>query len=424
MDWLLALLAFAPLMAVLSTIVTISVEFLHKLLQLRRHGLEESLRALHDNVVAPLEAGERPTETTLAKNGRSKEAAKFANDVTKNPSFGGGGRLWWPSNWSGLNLFQRRFERLTKRQFAEQLAQTDFGRRLRSSDRSVVRTTLAHAAYQFDRYGVAQTGFFRRRAKVLSGLAAFVFVFFSNLDAIRLYVHFATDDVALRTAVERLDSEQFTQMIAIDIVGEQDFQTARNALISLSGQRNLPMGQNYFPFCKSSQILADPNLSDAFLITDDRCGEFVADDIQLFGHVIRGSAPLAQAGYSIAASPAEGFKWFLSLIATTGLLALGAPFWFEVFNRVAAMAGSAYGLPRRRSNEIELDSSHEARAAVGGSVRKGEDPGLDELTDAFLIAAGVVEVPPGGLLPIGRRLGDASSMTANSPGGPDIEAEG
>jgi hypothetical protein len=98
MNWLLALLAFAGLMAVLSTVVTAAVEALHKLFSLRQAGLSEMLRALHDSVIVNIENGAR-TQTqrqALARaGGSSRDARKFAEDVTRSPAFGGGGRWWW-----------------------------------------------------------------------------------------------------------------------------------------------------------------------------------------------------------------------------------------------------------------------------------------------------------------------------------------
>lgn len=424
MNWILALVAFAGLMAILSTVVTVTVEAIHKAFSMRKTGLQEMLRALHDNVVRELDAGNRPNRDILKNNGRTREAAQFANAMTKSPSFGGGGRWWWPSNW-GLNLFQRRFERLTKRQFAEQLAQTDFGAKLSASDRATIRRVLAHTSYEFDRYGVAQSQFFRRRAKVFSGLVAFAFVSLANVNAIDLYMHLATDEAALgRTMrfiegnnlqamadraeqvqarldaqVERLADEAESMAAAGDaLTAEQQLEALRTArqevattVSQIGAYTGLPMGRRYFPYCED--VLADP----------DQCAGFDGDDWQIMYTSWSVPEPLVRLG----TSPGDAIVWLLSLIATAGLLGLGAPFWFDLFNRTAALAGGQM----LRQPKLEASASARAASAVKQGKRGDEEPEIEEMTDAFLVAAGMVDAPYPVTLPLGMRLGEASSDT-------------
>lgn len=426
MNWILALVAFAGLMAILSTVVTVTVEAVHKAFSMRKTGLQEMLRALHDNVVRELEAGNRPNRDVLKNNGRSKEAADFASAMTKSPSFGGGGRWWWPSNW-GLNIFQRRFERLTKRQFAEQLAQTDFGSKLSGRDRATIRRVLAHTSYEFDRYGVAQSQFFRRRAKVISGLVAFSFVSLANVNAIDLYMHLATDEAALgRTMrliegnnlqamadraeavqarldgqVERLADEAEALASATDGVNaEAQLEALRAArqevattISQIGAYTGLPMGRRYFPYCED--VLADP----------EQCSNFDGAEWQVMFTTWTVPEPVVRLGHS----PGDAIVWVLSLIATAGLLGLGAPFWFDLFNRTAAMAG---GQMLRRA-QAEPSAAVRAATAVRQGKRGTEDPEIEEMTDAFLVASGIVDAPYPVALPLGMRLGEASKETTD-----------
>ncbi len=431
MNWLLALLAFAGLMAIFSTIVSISVEAVHKVLSLRRQGLEEMLRALHDGVVVDIEKGRQPRREVLHARGRSKEAADFAKAVTSVPSYGGGGRWWWPANW-GLNLFQRRFERLTRRQFAEQMAATDFGERLAFKDRSQIRQAMSRLSYEFDRYGVAQSHFFRRRAKVIAGLSAFLFVTLANVNAIDLYMHLANDPEALNRTLSFVSSDDRTQLesrgaavtarleTAFDDVAEAadgelndaDLTALREASVQINAvldtmraSTQLPMGHDLFPFCErpSADI--------------ERCGPAQAP--RLFGVVVLPTW-LPDWSERLISDPAEGIVWLLSMIATAGLLALGAPFWYRLFGNLAAMIGSTASL-RVGGGESEADA--EQRPARLGK-RGGEDPDIEELTDSFLIAAGVAPTAHAETRPIGQRLGQASREATGVAGADRAEATG
>jgi hypothetical protein len=430
MNWLLALLAFAGLMAVLSTVVTAAVEALHKLFSLRQAGLGEMLRALHDSVIVNIENGARTQaqRQALARaGGSSKDARKFAADVTRSPAFGGGGRWWWPANWN-LNISQRRFERLTHRQFAEQLAQTNFGQKLAECDRDKVRQALARTMYEFDRFGVAQSQFFRRRAKVFSGVVAFAFVAFANFDAVKVYIHLANSEdsvnkvlalvgvedaedlaaatVSARERVERLLADiNAKQAAGSTEVSEQEEAKLRSASLALNSLvtdmrrgADLPTGREFFPYCEVAE--SDPT----------RCIGLDADAgrVSFFGLSGFDQKPLywSEPLVRLVRSPGDALVWLLSIIATAGLLALGSPFWFDAFGRLASLARAS----TPASKALDVPDPESAEVTKHASIMRGsEEPGLEELTDAFLLASGVTSMPKPGSHPIGTRLGAPSS---------------
>ena len=281
MAWIFALLSFAGIMAILSTIVSASVEAIHKSFSLRKNGLREMLRAIHDSVVIDIESGGAYTRRELNRSyGRSKKAAQFAQDMTKSPSYGGGGRWWWISNWK-LNIFQRHYDKLTRRQFVEQIANTEFGENLSRQDRTAIRQALAKMSYEFDRFGVAQREYFKRRAKMLSGLVAFVFVCLANINAFSLYVHLANDDEALTNTLTFLGVEDSNQLAvrvsdlryqlesarsnleAKDLSEDQQaIAQLQEASAQLNGVMNeltqdsrLPIGDQYFPYCSNNATI-------------------------------------------------------------------------------------------------------------------------------------------------------------------------
>jgi hypothetical protein len=407
MNWLLALLAFSGLMAILSTIVSVAVESAHKIFDMRAKGLKEMLRALHDSVLVDIDEGRQARAKVVQAGGRSKAAARFANDMVKSPAYGGGGRIWWPSNWK-LNLFSRKFESLSLRQFAEQLAQTEFGEKLVKADRSLVRHALARASYEFDRFGVAQSQFFRRRAKAISGVVAFSFVLLANFDAIETYMYLATNEEAARKTLIAVDGSGEDSQLQLRLMQVEEhvdklvsgLEQAKNgeaakALIGdlrattqkLFDDVELPVGSHYFPFCEAPA-------------KDDRC---VAPEKALVWKIY--DQPLPAFVSQIVARPAETGVWFMSLVATAGLLGLGAPFWFDIFRTVGALIGPK-AISRVKVDANDTDLAKAAAQPVGRGIEK---PNLEELTDAFYVAAGVTMMPRSSTGAIGLRLGASSA---------------
>lgn len=413
MSWLVALAAFAGIMAVFSTVVTVAVEAFHKALSLRRSGLQEMLRSMHLNVITRLDAS-LPEEDRKALR---KSAAEFANSMTKSPSYGGEGRWWWPSNW-GLNISQRRFERLSKRQFAEQLAQTDFGRKLLKKDRATIQRVLSELAYEFDRVGVAQGDFFRRRAKVFSGLVAFGFVAIGNINAIEIYTGLARSEAVAGRAISFVEGTfDANGQILPGVSPAEKRETVESymtAVEDVQAKTQLPVGRAYFPYCEGLQVAGEATRR----VVDERCRADVAPlafAIPFTEQNIEVPSSFRQA----MVSPGNAFVWLMSIIATAGLLGLGAPFWFDVFNQAASMAGRQI----TQAKQAAVDDS--AGKGSSPSKRGGEEADLHEMTDSFLISGGQASRSRmgGASAPMGIRLGAASADTRPGASGPDRPAQ-
>jgi hypothetical protein len=147
--FLVALLAFAGVMAFLSTLVSVFIEALHKVFALRRSGLEEMLRAMHHNVLSRLDPAAATTLDTsrFVTSPGDRQASAFARRMTENVAFSGHGRFWWLRNIPGINwFFRRRHESLSTLQFVEQLARSDVGRSLRGLSRDMRQRALTAAA--------------------------------------------------------------------------------------------------------------------------------------------------------------------------------------------------------------------------------------------------------------------------------------
>lgn len=411
MSWLVALVAFAGIMAVFSTVVTVVVEAYHKALSLRRSGLEEMLRSVHLQVIGRI-------DQTLPENDPRalvRASGEFAKAMTSSPAYGGQGRWWWPANWR-LNISQRRFEHLSKRQLAEQLAMTDFGKRLVMADRMTIQRVMGEVAYQFDRIGAAQSDYFRRRAKVISGLFAFAFVAAGNINALDVYQHLASSEASsgqVIALVERIAAEGGVVLPEAGPAASPDSLSSASyleAVARLQASSQLPIGRAYFPFCEG----LEPAGGGAWQRVDMRCQEPGAR-LSLWVMDPQYAVSVPSVVGNALARPASWIVWLMSVIATAGLLGLGAPFWFDVFNRAAALAG------RQVTQAKALSAEEESRSRPSRpGLRGGEDADAGEMADALLMAGGQAHRcgSAGPDAPSGLRLGPASADRVRPSGSP------
>lgn len=405
MSWLVALAAFAGIMAVFSTVVTVGIELVHKLFSMRRSGLEEMLRALYQNVIVDIE-----TEPPANAKETRKRSAQFANSVTASPSFGGKGRWWWPANWPLLRVSQRRFEHLSRRQLVEQIAQTEFGESLLGKDREYVKRVLARTAYQFDRYGAAQSDFFRRRAKVMAGLTGFAFAAFGNINALDIYRHLAANEIAVAKVVTLAEQEVTTGQFRAEGRDASDPAAILGQIEAIRAQTDLPVGIAYFPYCKEPGGAAPERTGAA--PRDPRCARPIGT---ITAPLVGDQLPDFVARMYVQWG--ETIVWLLSIIATAGLLALGAPFWFDLFNKIAAVAGGQLTRIKAQAAAATAAAADQVppvppRAAITDGVRLGDTPPIEDLVDAFFVAGGRPERAFMSPDPGGGRLGPASGEAA------------
>lgn len=433
MNWILALLAFAGLMTILSTIVYIIVEALHKGFSLRKAGLSEMLRSLHDHVITPMEQDEQSfVPTAKEKPKHSQDAVEFAKAVQQSPTYAGRQKWYSPSNW-GLGLNERKFENLNRRQLVEQLAQTEFGQALARKHRSHIEFALGRIAYEFDRFGEAQSAYFKRRAKVLSGIVALLFVVVANVNVIDIYLYLARNDQALNATLAALDADnsedfrrlqsniednarKFTEQLESDNLTSQEALTAARDLqfylTELQGGLNLPVGRDYFPYC--ADALVDSGRCSITEESADGTATLVSSPnrFELFGTIpVQGvPEPIARMAHNWQ----TGLYWIFCMIASAGLLALGAPFWYDLFNKTASYVGSV-AAGRAVSARENRKTEQTVADIPKDDLNRSENPDVHEMADALLIASGVSQsnLPPREI--IGAKLG-RSSAEATSDG--------
>ncbi len=445
MNVVTGLAAFAGTMAVLSTVVTVFVQLVHKVMALRLAGLHEMLRAIHDDMLQRL----MPEDQRAEQAPRASNAAvSFARSMTTAPS--ASVRPWYVRTWPILGyLTSPRFERMSTLQFVEQLAQTPQGRRLAQLDGAALRSRLVTLAYQFERLGESQLDYFRKRAQVVSVLVAVAFAAAANVDAFTLFTRFLNNSeqaaaVVAQVQDQRLDNLTVDARLAIanlearvdsaqdgapaSAAVREDLQSLGESLRAIQGvgreasESGLPIGGVMFPFCGAPSIAAaasTPGQSHP----DARCAPF-ADHVilplawdKLAWKLEHGWLPTPDVSRVSAPAPEflrrmfswDGATWFFGVICAAGLLGLGAPFWFDIFRTLAALAGPRAGpRPEQAAEEDRPDR-------YGRMVRDARASDADTLHRGFLIAMG--EAPPDRDSPQpGGRVGPASADAAPRAG--------
>lgn len=301
MNYFVALLAFAAIMIVLATLVMVVVEAIQGLTTLRQRDFRKMLGALFDGAIKH--------RAWSAGQAGAEDAGAFTQKIVRNHAL---------SNSSGAVL-QRLpiigsfastdFKELETRQFIEQLARTDAGRKLAELADAELAGKLDEIAYEFERFGHATRQFFARRARMLSILVAMVIAFAVNVDAVSLYANLAKNRMLAEQIVSSLDIEQLEAAYQRAAAGggrEDALEGVKEAIERVAQRRSqleglgLPVGWSYFPHCeRTDAALADP-----------RCAHRNAR---------------------------TWIGWALSTLVAGGLIGLGAPFWFNVYRVVGSL---------------------------------------------------------------------------------------
>lgn len=354
MNYLIALLAFSAIMIVLSTLASVLVESLHRLFNTRSRDFDEMLTQLYLQSVRP--------HLKNAGVELAEKAESFVREIRQNPAIS--------SRRNGLFnrfLVKTEFEELTTRQFVEQFAQSEAGQKLMQkvsdNERDLAASTIAKLSYEFERYGQAATEYFKRRAGFLSILVAFVLASSLNIDALNLYQALSKNTKLAEQVVESIDVEKLQKaragdlaVVADDVAARQAINTKYDEILDsyreASGQLeglNLPVGRDYFPFCAKGSAL------------DSRCALIKSvEKVHLLPLVDPALSWLKRFTLGVGAvlSSEDGLVWLFRIIVTTGLIGLGAPFWYNTYRSVGQL------IPGRRQPPSETTAERNQSLAA------------------------------------------------------------
>jgi hypothetical protein len=372
MNLIFALLAFAGLMAFLSTVASVFVEAIHKLFALRRAGLEELLRSIHARVLTQLDPNAQQKGVDALDATATAESKEFARIVTHNVALIGGGRFSAMRSMPLLSgLFRKRFERLSTLQFIEQMAQTPIGQTLAELPRTARARALGVAAYQYERFGEQQSAYFQSRARIVSVLVAMVFAFALNIDALnifdRLYRDIGVRDSVLSMVDGGVSAQAATGAAQNAVPGASEAALAQRAVdagaqgaVAELKSLGIPIGFGAFPYCVGPTS-----------VNDARCGGAQTPALSL-----------AFAGERLATG--NWGLWFLSVLVAGGFIGLGAPFWYDLFRKITRLVPAA----RAAQSLLGATTGPDRASATTLSVRPTEAATPEALLTAFDMASG------------------------------------
>jgi hypothetical protein len=252
LEFLTAILAFAAIMILLSTLVTVMVETVQKFLALRQAGLQRMLEGLYESVLCDV----LKRDLAQAPSSKKVAGAKFAEEIMRNPNSNRVANRSWSGRvrlWLRRRIVTTDFESLDTREFIEQLANTEAGDKLAKLTKPKSERALRIIAYQFERYGEAASDYFARRAGVLSVIIALAFALIVNVDAVRTFRILVLKPVVAQKLVEAMnvleEGDKQSEPTGEETLRETVDRVKQN-LAKLSAQ-DLPIGRAYFPFCSA-----------------------------------------------------------------------------------------------------------------------------------------------------------------------------
>ena len=431
MNYLLALLAFSAVMIVLSTMASTIVEALHKLFKRRRKDFELMLENLYEGSIKRRfkDVGELPV-------------GEFVEKILKNPAFESINQA--KPNPLTNYFFDSRFEKLSTTQFVEQLASTQIGVKISEKVGAEKEALIQTIATEFERYGESASYYFKRRAQVISMVAAIILAFVLNVDALKLYQTLAADSSLAQTVIENIDVENYLKIAAEgadakpkvapsetkpkvaaveDVPKEDTSLVAQGEGVVNAAQEEgagaahrakdapdsaLKQGAAADAETSNGAASNTKTIEDNYLQLKKELGKNLEDLNSLSLPIGHGYFPYCKAEYAnkfaqdarcdraatikdssvggrILSTP-DGWAWLFNTLVAGLLIGLGAPFWFKTYQFLAALVPQSRTGAETDLRENVDDASKARRHAQGQVNAQGPDDAKAAPNKATVVA--------------------------------------
>ena len=266
MSVLSAVLAFALIMLVFSTMVSAIVEALtNRVFALRRREFRRLLERFYDDVVYDRYRGEVEASGTEPPTARDDARLRFVAKVGRDNKYTEdqcrakllGSRKRW-MRWMPFRE-EPIAERMTSVVFAERLADTAYASAIAQRNPSRVEDIVNDLAREFEQFGESSLKRFRDRAQKWSMVVALAFCFLANVDAGRLSRTFLQDPELAAKLLEKsetvLKAARQVPDTAKSEETKQDIDEGLKQIEALKGELGtlrkdgLPIGYDFFPGC-------------------------------------------------------------------------------------------------------------------------------------------------------------------------------
>lgn len=324
MEWIEAALAFAVVMMLLSTAVTILIDTVYHALRIREKGLKRMVEGVYEDVLVK----------RLPKGDREGDAQSFVETITRSrftPVSDGEQKMRRKAVKKIVNA--KEAKNVSTLEFVERLAETSAGRELYAEAQrrggDFLDVFLTDLASKYEDFCQSSVEYFARRAKFTCGVVAVILAFALNINAVHLFQTLLQDKEIRQQWIDRGDEvaaqvkkaeERLDRLVARDASPEEvqkrldenaeELKTIRKSLES-SG---IPIGWNTAPWVEGGWAE---------------------------------KSALVKAGIFIF--------WSFSVLLAGLLIGLGGPFWYKVFNKLGELAGMVRGMQTTVQKAKELD---------------------------------------------------------------------
>ena len=331
MEWIEAALAFAVVMMLLSTAVSLLMEAVYNTMRLREKGLRRLVESLYEDVIVPRlpRLDDDATATAFADQVATSRYVPFDKYTDS--------RLRRLIPWT---VNAKDLKQISALEFVERFAETPAGGRLfteaQRRGKDYLDTFLGDLASKFEDFSRSSSDYFARRAKLTSSIVAFFLAFALNIDAVHLYQTFLQDKEERQKWID-MGTE----------VGERALDADERARQALANINNTNVDQ------AALQASIDEALTEF---------NAIASSLKTSGLPVGwGSAPWNESTWS--SKEAWGITaslggWFLSVSLAGLLIGLGGPFWYDVFKKLGALAQMVRGV---QSTDQQAKDPHEAK---------------------------------------------------------------
>ncbi len=366
-----AFLALALSMLSLSTIATVAVELVNRVLHFRGNDLRRMLQSFYETELQEL-VNSQLGLTDPDKIAEQRDAV--VKTLISNPLVPAPGR--WRSSW------MKDLTKLSTADMIKLLPKTAVGRALAARSAEEVDALLDNAIVRYEQYGDAASDFFRRRSQVASIIAGIVIAFMLNVDALLMLQTYAADPAARQAVLAHTESIIATWEQVND--GEEpsprrDAPAGGDVAQTKDGQQGAPGGGG-------DDAGGDGNGASQLQPGEEELKQMRAlvDDLRTYVGVPLGyheSLPprsflrpsqrtsSTTAGQPPGASLLQFGYWFIRVLASGLLIGLGGPFWFNAVKTLMSLVGErALGTPGNPSQPAATPAPGGATAAANANA--------------------------------------------------------
>jgi len=294
-----SVLAFALIMAALASVVTLLMEAFHRVLRLRAKGMEALFSQYYDEVLSK--------ELNLTKINKQDVMERVLINPTRKIILNSSFRIF--PNWLIEKLMC--YTEVSSDDLLKRINQTEVFSELKGKTETEIRKTLETVEAQYDEYSAAMSDYFKRRAKLFSLLLGIFLAFAANIDGLRIY-EALTINPEIRASI-------ISQQASL----EKSYELAQQNLVEIDSSSNSPSEDTQKQIEAIKKNLDEATTEVAKLTSlgvPIGWDYFPANNNKINSPEVNGAI-----SYLI---------WFFKVLITGLLIGLGAPFWFEVAQKL------------------------------------------------------------------------------------------